>query len=117
MIKNQTFGTDKLNIITKIAILQIHQKLQYLDRIGLKLVNIFDFGRFITDSFEYKPLDMMDSIYMIVTEELHNVWNNTLFHKDPETPTPCVEHYLQSVINGNLLMIDDSLFTDYWKQY
>jgi len=59
----------------------------------------------------------MDWIDMIGTEELDNVWNNTLFHKDPEIPTPWVEHYLQSVINGNLLMIDDSLFTDCWKKY
>jgi len=54
---------------------------------------------------------------MILSGEPENNWNNPIFHAEPKTPKPWVEYNLQSVINVELLTIDDPVFKNHWKEY
>jgi len=67
--------------------------------------------------FEYEPLKIFGSIDSILSEKLENDWNNLIFHAEPETPTPWVEYFRQSAINGELLTINDPVFKDHVKVY
>jgi len=80
-------------------------------------INVFDLARYMSNLFEYEPLSILNLINMILSEKPEIDWNNPLFHAEPETPKPWVEYYRQSAINGELLTIDDPVFTDHWKEY
>jgi hypothetical protein len=67
--------------------------------------------------FEYEPLNLFGSMNTLLSEEPENDWNNPIFRQEPETPKPWIEYYRQLAIHGELLLIDDIVFKDHWKEY
>jgi len=81
------------------------------------IINIFDLAGYTPSLFEYEPLEIFSWIITILSEVPDNDWNDPIFHQEPETPKPWVEYYRQSAINGELIVIEDIVFTNHWKNY
>jgi hypothetical protein len=80
-------------------------------------INVFDLAGYTSNLFEHEPLNLFGSIDTILSKKPENDGNNPILYEKPETPKPWVEYYRQLASNGELLTIDDLVFTDNWKEY
>jgi len=78
---------------------------------------VFDLAGYTPSLFEFEPPNIFNSMDTVLSEKPENDWNIPIFHTEPETPKRWVEYYRQSPINGELLMVDDPIFKDNWKEY
>jgi len=49
-------------------------------------INIIDLARYTPNLFEYENLNILGSVNMILSVQLENNWNNSIFHDELETP-------------------------------
>jgi hypothetical protein len=65
-------------------------------------VNIFDLAGYISNIFEYEPLNIFNSRDKVLLKNPENDCNNPIFQEEPEIPKPWVKYYRQSAINGKV---------------
>jgi hypothetical protein len=80
-------------------------------------VNTVDVARSIPNLLEYEPHNIFHCIGMIFMQQSENDWNIPIFHEPHKIPQHWDEYYGQSAIDSELLMIDDIVCKNHWKDY
>lgn len=80
-------------------------------------INIFNWARNGIILCEYKPLNIFDSMDMILSEESDNYWDNAIIHTAHKVLKPWVKSNEQSAIHTELLQLDDSVVKDFFQQF
>jgi len=70
-------------------------------------INVLDLAGYISNLFEYEPINIFSLIDQILSEVPYNDWEDPIHQEDPKTLKPWIDYYRQSAMNAELLTIDD----------